>query len=461
MLDIILSHKSITGKVFLCATAVAMAFVLCINIIPLLVARDNYADEINRELLSYVQTVKNELAKGSVFSSLPLYDNMRTIIVGKDAYVLYDSSIYDNLQDRYLLIPAVETALRGEECSDESYGVSGLSAYIATPTNFGAIYVVKLNDYVSVQLKSLGKTLLIVSLALALVVIFSATFGAKWFIRRIDKARGSISRVRGGAFGEQMEIKNDDEISKLLEEINALSEQILETENLRQTFVSDASHELRTPLSSIRLLMDSILQTENIDIETTREFMVDIGEQIDRLTRIAERLLTLTRLDGAKKLIFDPVDLKKTVESVVTTLLSYAEEAGVRIQEHLSENCIFNGTADGAYQIIFNLVENAIKYNNPGGNVRVYLFNKEDKCCVIVDDDGIGIPEDAYKHIFERFYRVDKARSRSGKGGTGLGLSIVSKLVENFGGSIKVEPSVFGGTRFTVLLPSYYEEAGE
>lgn len=461
MLAITLSHKSITGKVFLFSVAIAAAFVLCINVIPLLVARENHKAELKVELEQYVQKINNELSQGKVFSSLSLYDDTRFMLIGKDAYVLYDSSIYDNLQDRYLLIPAVETALRGKECSGESYGKTDLSAYIAVPTNFGAIYAVKQNDMVSVHLSNLGRALLILSVVLALMVIFSATFGSKWFIHRIDTARDSISRVRGGAFGEQMEIKNDDEISKLLEEINALSEQILETENLRQTFVSDASHELRTPLSSIRLLMDSILQTENIDVETTREFMVDIGEQIDRLTRIAERLLTLTRLDGAKKLVFDQVDLKKTVESVVATLSSYADEAEVCIQAHLSDDCIFNGTADGAYQIVFNLVENAIKYNNTGGNVRVYLFNKEDKCCIIVDDDGIGIPEDAYKHIFERFYRVDKARSRSGKGGTGLGLSIVSKLIENFGGSIEVEPSVFGGTRFTVMLPRYYEEAWE
>lgn len=425
----------------------------------MLVVREGYKKELKKELSDFAFEVETKLDNGEVFSSIEVDKYARLLILDDDAYVVYDSSIYDNLTDRYLLLPEIQEALRGNVASDERYEKDGIYGCISVPTKFGAIYIARLNTAVSEQVKSLGNALLILSIVISLAIVLAAVLGAKWFIHRIDVARRSILRVRGGAFGEQMEIKNDDEISKLLEEINSLSAQILDTENLRQTFVSDASHELRTPLSSIRLLMDSILQTENIDVETTREFMVDIGEQIDRLTRIAERLLTLTRLDGAKKLIFEPVDLKKVTENVVATLESYAEEQGVGVACHLADDCIFDGAADGAFQIIFNLVENAIKYNNVGGEVRVYLFNRESKCCIIVDDDGIGIPEEHYLRIFERFYRVDKARSRSGKGGTGLGLSIVSKMVENFSGEISVEPSVRGGTRFTVILPRYEEEA--
>ena len=124
---------------------------------------------------------------------------------------------------------------------------------------------------------------------------------------------------------------------------------------------------------------------------------------------------------------------------------------------NFAEGVIFNGTSDGTYQIIFNLVENAIKYNRPGGCVRVYIFKNGGICNLIVDDNGIGIPEEDFQLIFERFYRVDKARSRD-KGGSGLGLSIVSKIVGYFGGEIKVEPSVDGGTRFTFTVP---EEVAE
>ncbi len=459
MLAIILSRNGIKRKVFYSSTIIALVFFLCINIIPLLVAREGYKRELRKEISDFAFEVEKKLNAGNVFSSIEVDKYTRLLILDDDAYVVYDSSIYDNLTDRYLLTSAIEDAISGSKVSGERYESDGLYGYISVPTKFGAIYIARLNTFVNEQVKSLGNALLILSIIVAIVIVLAAVLGAKWFIHRINVARRSISRVRGGAFGEQMEIKNDDEISKLLEEINSLSAQILETDNLRQTFVSDASHELRTPLSSIRLLMDSILQTENIDVETTREFMVDIGEQIDRLTRIAERLLTLTRLDGAKKLIFEPVDLKKVTENVVATLESYAQEQNVRVVSHLSDNCIFDGAADGAFQIIFNLIENAIKYNNAGDEVRVYLFNRDNKCCIIVDDDGIGIPEEHYSRIFERFYRVDKARSRSGKGGTGLGLSIVSKMVENFSGEISVEPSVSGGTRFVVTLPRYEEEA--
>ena len=447
-----LKNISIATRIVLGAIVSAILILLCLNTIPGIAINHAYKNSMSREL--------REIAYLAVrYDGYIAKENERVIITDDSARVRYDSSIYDNLTGRYLLTNGVRKALEGEEFLRQIYNNTNIETYMAIPIDGGAAYMVKTDQEIVVRRNDLFRTMFVLSLALAaLFVLFGYIFSRR-ITKRIENITIGVSQIKGGAFGEKIDIDGNDELTRLCEEINALSTQVLETENLRHTFVSDASHELRTPLSSIRLLVDSILQTDGIDMETTREFLNDIGEQIDRLTRIAERLLVLTRLDGARRLVLEPVNLKKVADTVVATLSAYAEEKKVELKCNLADDCNFYGTADGTYQIIFNLVENAIKYNNEGGCVRIYVFKREDECTLIVDDNGIGIPEEHYSHIFERFYRVDKARSRSDKGGSGLGLSIVAKTVENYGGTISVEPSVDGGTRFTVTFPSCEMEA--
>ncbi|MEG2377910.1 MAG: HAMP domain-containing sensor histidine kinase, partial [Clostridia bacterium] len=337
-----------------------------------------------------------------------------------------------------------------------------LSAPVETALGeHAAIYLWKENDAQAVALLNLRVSMLNVSLAICLLFFIVALIFSGRLTRRLRRLIGGIHKVQNGAYGAQLDIDGHDELTDIAHEFNALSVRIQETEDLRRTFVSDASHELRTPLSAIRLLTDSIIHTDDIDLATTKEFLVDIGDEIDRLTRSAERLLVLTRLDGAKDLILSPVAFNKVTAAAIATLLPYAADAHVTIEQNLSDDCTFLGDRDGAYQIVFNLVENAIKYNREDGFVRVFLFVRDGKCNLIVDDTGIGLDEAHYAHIFERFYRVDKARERTDRGGTGLGLSIVAKNVENAGGEIAVMPSVYGGTRFVVTFNQYVGGASQ
>lgn len=389
--------------------------------------------------------------------------NCRVLVCNLDGLVLFDSSKVDRMQGRYLLLPEVLTALDGKEVFKARMQQNAQQCKTAVPIKIqgnviGAVYMWESDPTPIKVLSGIRGNFFWLSIFVSLIFIISLFVFSTKLVGRLKKMITGIRHVQDGAYGEQIPQEGNDELTELSREFNELSRRIHETEELRRTFVSDASHELRTPLSSIRLLTDSIIQTENIDVATTKEFMADIGEEIDRLTRIAERLLVLTRLDGAKKLILEPVDLKKISETAIVTLEPLAQEASVTIEKNLAEECLFLGNADGAYQIVFNLIENAIKYNRAGGNVRVFLFMREDKCHLIVDDTGIGIAKEDYDKIFERFYRVDKARSRSGKGGTGLGLAIVRKNVENYYGQISVEPSVMGGVRFTVTFPKYTKE---
>ena len=191
-----------------------------------------------------------------------------------------------------------------------------------------------------------------------------------------------------------------------------------------------------------------------MDADTMREFVSDIGNESDRLTRMTQKLLTLSKADAETVCDHEVVDLSEIVRRVFRMLVPLADKTEVRLTANLDRGCFVLSMEDDAYQIIFNLVENGIKYNHSGGCVHVTVSHTQEDVELLVEDTGMGIPQAAIEHIFERFYRVDKARSRQA-GGSGLGLSIVHELVERNFGSIAVSSEEGKGTRFTVRLPYF------
>ena len=269
----------------------------------------------------------------------------------------------------------------------------------------------------------------------------------------------AIRSVREGAYSHRAAVEGRDELSQIAQEFNSLTDRLQTTEEARRRFVSDASHELKTPLAAIRLLTDSILQTDDIDPATTREFVADIGQEANRLSRITEDLLQLTRLDGdvlPSAAVVDPLPI---LEQVLRMMELIAEERGITLTYQAEEGCRILGSMDETRQIIYNLVDNAVKYNRDGGKVEIELKRQGEEVLLTVADEGVGIPEEELAKIFQRFYRVDKARSRAA-GGTGLGLSIVRDTLEKRGGSISVANRPGGGAVFTVRWPQA-EERGE
>ena len=220
----------------------------------------------------------------------------------------------------------------------------------------------------------------------------------------------------------------------------------------QKQFVADASHELKTPLASIRLLADSIVQSENMNASTVREFVTDIGDEAARLQRTTEKLLDLSRMDDDVLFVPEPVDLKQVSVDALVLLRPLADSRKVRMRSELEDGCVVMATVDDMFHIIFNLVENAIKYNVEGGNVLLKLRGDEETVKLSVSDTGIGIPEEDRFNIFSRFYRVDKARSREA-GGSGLGLSIVHDAVQLHGGTITVGANKPQGSIFIVSFP--------
>ena len=316
----------------------------------------------------------------------------------------------------------------------------------------GAVYAYEYDAEQAALLEGLQSNLLRLSAGLGVAALCLSGLLSRALTRKIGQLLTAIRQVREGAYSHRAHVRGHDEIAQLAEEFNSLTDRLQTTENARRRFVSDASHELKTPLAAIRLLTDSILQTENIDPETTREFVTDIGQEAERLSRITEDLLRLTRLDSG---VMEPpavVDVLPVLEQVMRMMSLVAQEKGTELTYRAEGTCTVLAARDEIHQIIYNLTDNAVKYSPPGSTVQVSLLHRGDQVVLTVEDNGPGIPEEDLPRLFERFYRVDKARSRAA-GGTGLGLAIVSDTVRKRGGTVEAGNRPEGGAVFTVRWP--------
>lgn len=225
-------------------------------------------------------------------------------------------------------------------------------------------------------------------------------------------------------------------------------------DSIRRDFVANVSHELRTPLASIRAMAETILLRSGKNISVAEEYATKIINEADRLTSISDDLLDLARIEVGKRPInIDCIPLKESINAALTHLLPKAKSKSIDISIDIPDDTTVSADAEALSQILTNLIDNAIKYTTIGGRVYIYAKQEADKVRISIADTGVGIPKADLPHIFERFYRVDKARSRE-SGGTGLGLSIVKHLVEAHGSSISVVSEIDKGSVFSFILSS-------
>jgi len=403
--------------------------------------------------------VLNASTIDSLLSQLESLTVSRMIVTDLSGVVLYDST-EDSLQS-YALFPEIMRALEGNNVFTWHYHDGAMTSRAATPivyygTIVGCVYMTELDYAQGVLVQTLQNNVLRVTLVLELFVIIFSLFFSNTFSRRMRKIMASMKIIQEGNYSQKVQIGGNDELTVLGREFNDLMERLQTSEQKRHRFVSDASHELKTPLASIKLLTDSILQND-MDMETVREFVGDIGNEADRLNRMTAKLLSLTKVDGQVQADSEIIYMAPTIRRVIRMLKPMAQQANITIETDLAQDVPVLILEDDLYQIVFNLVENGIKYNTPGGRLTVSIFCQEDNAILTVTDTGMGIPEEAIGHIFERFYRVDKARSRA-TGGSGLGLAIVRAIAVRNRGDIHVDSTVGKGTSFTVSFPAFETE---
>ena len=411
------------------------------------------------------------LNQGTVSTAVSAMGNFRVarmIITDHTGLTIYDSAKDNSTLGRYALFPEIVEAMtvtsqnrEGNDVFSGSFRDGILRSCAATPiwsygSLVGCVYMLEFDANQGTLLKNLQTNILSITLVLELAVILFSLFYSRRFSTRLQRIMASMRTIQEGDYTHRVDVGGRDELTFLGDEFNDLTERLQTSERKRAQFVSDASHELKTPLASIKLLTDSILQND-MDLETIREFVEDIGNEADRLTRMSNKLLSLARIESQVDGDCEIVTMRPTVEKVVRMLSATAEKNRITMDVEIRQDCPILILEDDLYQIAFNLAENGIKYNVPGGHLTITLDRLDDNALLIVSDTGVGIPEEAISHVFERFYRVDKARSRQ-TGGSGLGLAIVRNMVERNHGTIRAESSPGSGSTFTVSFPIFDTE---
>ena len=458
---------------------VALFFLLLAVLLGLL---NTYPVAVSRDLVfsSKESTLQNQAAVMSsslsalksltgdsveqVMELLDIISLTRIVVTDDSAKILYDTSETNPGVGSYALFSEIGIALSGEVVFHSYFNGVAFMSRAAIPVRnhgitLGAVYIYEYDVEPALLITGIQANMRTASIAVGAFACALILIMTRALTLRITELVGAVRIVTDGDYEYRIRLSGNDELTELGEEFNNMTQRLQSTEELRRRFVSDASHELKTPLASIRLLADSIVQSDNMDMETMREFVTDIGSESERLQRTTDKLLNLTRLGDSEHQAaeYSKVDVKRVAENTLRLLSPLAESRAVRLSHSLAENCCILGSEDDIYQVIFNLAENGIKYNLPNGEVSIRLYQRGDEVVLAVDDTGIGIPQDDIAHVFSRFYRVDKARSREA-GGSGLGLSIVRDVVRLHGGTVAVEPREEKGTSFTVTFPLYIEE---
>lgn len=384
----------------------------------------------------------------------------RLIVSDASGCGLYDSA--GTAVGQRILLPEVLQALDGRNVFNGDYKKGIVICRAATPITYGkriigSVYMTEYDPIRGALVQGLQLHIFQITALLEVFVLLFALIYATRFGSRMSRIMSSMRIIQSGDYSHKVIISGNDELALLGREFNDLTDRLQNSEQKRTRFVADASHEIKTPLASIKLLSDSILQND-MDAATMREFVADIGAEAERLNRMTEKLLMLTRLDSEPSRELEIIHIAPTIRRVERMLAPAAKAAGITMKLNLEENCPVLILEDDLYQIVFNLMENGIKYNVPGGSLTVKLKREEDDALLTVTDTGLGIPADALPHIFERFYRADKSRSRA-TGGSGLGLSIVHTIVKSNGGTIQAESQENQGSTFTVSFPLFDTEA--
>ncbi len=446
--------------------SILLIVLVLMNTYPLLVSEDLVfrakhtalqasASAINTAVAGLEELTEENVAQA--MEAVEIDGVSRAVVTDENGLALYDTREVGSAAGYYVFYTELVQALRGYSAVYSVYEEGAFRSSAAQPVLYrnqiiGAVYVYDYDTQQASLLKDLQNNLMRISVGIAILVVCVSLAFSRGLTRRLDSLLTAIRGVREGAYNQRAVLSGHDEYTQIAGEFNDLVDRLQETENARRRFVSDASHELKTPLAAIRLLTDSILQNENIDGATVREFVSDIGQEAERLSRITEDLLRLTRLDSGVAETPERVEISPVLERVVKMLRPVADEKDVSIVTACSDGAAAAATPGEIHQILYNLMENAVKYNRRGGFVRVSVDMGEETSTITVEDNGIGIPAEDLPRVFERFYRVDKARSRAA-GGTGLGLSIVRDTVSRRGGVVRAEGAPGGGTRFIVTLP--------
>ena len=385
----------------------------------------------------------------------------RMILMEKDCRVRMDTLSLKN--GAYIDVPINKehsSIVSGDEAEIWRYGEDGVFSLCVVPYEGGALAAVCGAGDAFMVIYDICRSIAVVSLAVLAVSILLSVLLSRKFTHPVKELTTAIGKLSEGDFSVRAKEEGNNEFTDLARAFNEMTGRMEVLDRSRNQFVSNASHELKTPMTTIKILVQNLQYQPVYDPDMTAEFLGDIDKEIDRLTAVVGDLLTLVGMDsGETKLKNAVISLTGLLKADVKRLSPLARTRGIELETELKDEIEIFGDETKLDQVFYNLIDNAIKYTPRGRGVKVEAYKANKYAVVKVCDEGIGIPESDLKHIFDRFYRVDKARSRA-TGGTGLGLSIVKQIILAHKGTITVASKEKKGSTFTVQLPLGQKSTG-
>ncbi len=395
--------------------------------------------------------------------------NMRCIVTGKDLRAVFDSNVDSDLEGKIIIREAINKCMaQGEETYVISRGVNETNMLsVAVPLmkgsrTAGAVYLAESIASADAEISDIRRNLIVFAIITIVLIAMLSLVLAVMTTEPIDNFISVSKEISKGNFNVKAKEKGTTELVEMAKALNYMSQELGDFEQNRKKFVSDVSHELKTPLATIKLICDSIVTTDNPDPDMLREFLSDLSDEVDRLTRLVERLLTLTKMDANQKNIETaPVDFAVMLKAIARKLAPNAHAKNIMLTTDFEDTTLEPVMLDydKIWEAVYNVTDNAIKYTPEGGMVRMGLGIKNQMLVVTIEDNGPGIPDEEKEHIFDRFYRLDDSRARD-TGGTGLGLAIAKEAVMLHGGEISVNDARSGGSIFTIAIPYLRESTG-
>lgn len=414
-------------------------------------------------LYNYLQDPSSEIINAELEQMSNLYDG-RVLVINGNFRIVKDT--YGISEGKTVITEEVIRSFKGENVS--KYDPENSYIEIAIPIMdrieqdsssgkvTGVILASVSAESITQTIDILNRQALILEIVMAILIFGIVILLSHLLLKPFQKVTQAINEVKDGFTDEPVSVPDYLETEHIVEAFNQLISRMKVIDDSRQEFVSNVSHELKTPMTSIKILADSLMQQPDAPKELYQEFMQDITQEIERENKIITDLLSLVKMDKTEaQMNIASVDMNELLENILKRLRPIARKRDVEVVFESIRPVSAEVDDVKISQAFTNLVENAIKYNKEHGWVKVLLDADHQFFTVEISDSGIGIPEEDYEHIFERFYRVDKSHSRE-IGGTGLGLAITRKAILLHRGSIKVSSVEGEGTCFTVKIPLTY-----
>ncbi len=418
----------------------------------------NKANILKNEIISsgYMSTGKSDMVEAQIVALIS-GDVGRVMIIDKNLVVIRDT--YNLEEGKICQYESVKECFYGENNTiyDEEDGMISVAvSLVGASSNGGVVFMSFSADDVSQSVAKVREQALVLLVIIYIVVLAVAGTAGHYVVMPFAKVSNHIRDLESG----KAEFGQANIGYKEMEEINANIEYVIlkltKLNESRDEFVSNVSHELKTPITSIKILADSLNSQENVPNEMYKEFMQDIANEIDRESRIINDLLALMRMNkDSSELQVSLVNINQIVKMVIKRVKPIADKRNIDVILESFKPVSAEVDEVKLTMVITNIIENAVKYNVDDGWVKVSLNADGVYFYLKVSDSGIGIPKDAQIQIFERFFRVDKARSRE-TGGTGLGLAITKTVVNMHKGDIKLFSREGEGSTFTIRIPLYY-----